>query len=370
MICSLAFIGGFKFAIKEKLFAFWGAVLVVPFDANSNDISAGLPVKMDTSLMEQAVKVPGVTHIYPFIVRPGILQSAGEMEGIRLKGISPTQSFPPGMSFKGKSLNFSDTSYSQDIILSVATANRLNVRPGEDLRLYFLDNGTPRIRKLHCAGTYHTGMEEIDRQFALCDMRLVQHLSGWPHDDISGYQIEIANNNLADTMAAQVYEACVAPPMASQSITDVYQGVFSWLSTQDTNGRILLFIVGIVALINLASSMLILMVDRAVMIGILKALGMEPRSIWTLFLSVSGLIAGLGILFGNIIGIGLCLSQQRFRFITLPEETYNISYVPVRIIWWQILALDLGTLVLCLICTLLPLLYIRRIQAAKVLGFK
>ena len=229
---------------------------------------------------------------------------------------------------------------------------------------------TPRIRKLRVAGLYHTGMEEIDRQFALCDIRLVQQLSDWTRQDLSGYQVEIRDSREADTMAEQIYYNYVTPPMDARSIPSIYESVFGWLQTQDTNGRILLIIVGIVALINLGSSMLILMVDRAVMIGLLKALGLTPNKLWALFLSLAGLISGLGLLIGNVIGIGLALAEDRWQFIKLPEETYNVSAVPVKIVWWHILALDAGTLALCVACTLLPLLYIRRIQPARVLHFR
>ena len=116
--------------------------------------------------------------------------------------------------------------------------------------------------------------------------------------------------------------------------------------------------------------MLILMVDRAVMIGLLKTLGMAPRGLWLLFLCVAGLIGSAGILLGNLLGLGLCAAQAHFRFIRLPEETYNMSAVPVRIIWWQVAMLDAGTLLLCVACAALPLLYIRRIQPARVLQFK
>ncbi|MEO6832019.1 MAG: FtsX-like permease family protein [Chitinophagaceae bacterium] len=370
MILSMAFIGGFKYEIREKLFSFWGEVLIVPFDASTSDISAGIPVKMDKQLMANVKSMKQVTAVYPFVVRPGIIQHASEMEGIRLKGVQAGQKFPQAISFSGAKIGYEDTNYSQDIILSKTTTERLRVKIGDDIKLYFLNEGTPRIRKLHVAGTYHTGMEEIDKQFALCDMRLVQHLSSWLPDDVSGYQVEIADKMQADSMAAKIYYEYINPPMNAQSITDVYGGVFSWLSTQDTNGRIILIIVAIVAFINLASSMLILMVDRAVMIGLLKALGMTPKALWSLFLYIAALIGGLGILFGNILGLGLAFCQQKFHWIKLPEETYNVSSVPVRLVWWHVVVLDLCTFCLCLFCALLPLLYIRRIQAAKVLSFE
>lgn len=370
MILSMAFIGGFKHEIREKLFSFWGQVLIVPFDASTSDISAGLPVKLDTQLIADVQSMKGVKAVYPFAVRPGIIQHESEMEGIRLKGVERGQKFPDAISFSGTKIGFADSVYSQDVILSKATAERLNVKVGDDVKLYFLNEGTPRIRKLHVAGLFHTGMEEIDKQFALCDIRLVQHLSSWLADDVSGYQVELADKRDADSMASKIYYEYINPPMNAQSITDVYGGVFSWLSTQDTNGRIILIIVAVVAIINLASAMLILMVDRAVMIGLLKALGMTPKALWSLFLYLAALIGGLGILFGNMLGLGLAFCQQKFQWIKLPEETYNVSSVPVRLDWLQIVALDLSTFILCLLCALLPLLYIRRIQAAKVLSFE
>jgi lipoprotein-releasing system permease protein len=370
MIMAVAFIGGFKEVIREKLFSFWGEVLVVPFDANGGDIVSAMPVQMDTVLLRNVRGVPEVRAIYPFVLRPGILQSATEMEGVRLKGVTAGQVFPKSISFSGGGIHFGDTGYAQQIILSRTAAARLNVQVGDAVRLYFITGGTPRIRKLTIAGIYHTGMDEVDRQFVLCDMRLLQRLADWKADEISGYQVELKPGNNSDTVANEIYNRYVEPPMDAQSITRVYAGVFSWLGTQDTNGRILLIIVGIVALINLASTMLILMVDRATMIGLLKALGMAPQSLWALFLSMAGLIGGLGILLGNVLGLGLCLAQQHFGFIHLPEETYNMSTVPVRIIPWQIALLDVGTLVLCILCTALPLLYIRRIQPARVLQFQ
>lgn len=370
MILSMSFIGGFKHEIREKLFSFWGQVLIVPFDASTSDISAGLPVQLDRKMMVDVQSMKEVNAVYPFVVRPGILQHESEMEGIRLKGVQSGQKFPDAISFSGVPIDYADSSYSQDIILSKTTAERLRVKIGDDVKLYFLNEGTPRIRKLHVIGTFHTGMEEIDKQFALCDMRLVQHLSSWLPDDVSGYQVEIKDKTKADSMAAKIYYEHINPPMNAQSINDVYGGVFSWLSTQDTNGRIILIIVAIVAFINLASSMLILMVDRAVMIGLLKALGMTPKALWSLFLYISALIGGLGILFGNILGLGLAFCQNEFHWIKLPEETYNVSSVPVQLVWWHVAVLDLSTFCLCLFCALLPLLYIRRIQAAQVLSFE
>ena len=324
---------------------------------------------MDNALIAGAAVTPEVKSVSPFILRSGILQSGSELEGIRIRGITAGQKFPPEIAFSGNPIRFDDTAYSQQIILSLRTAARLNVAPGDAVKLYFITGGTPRIRKLTIAGTYHTGMDEVDRQYALCDIRLLQRLGGWTPGQISGYAVHIAPDANADTVADKLYGRLITPPLSARSIREVYAGVFDWLATLDNNGRLLLIIVSIVAIINLASAMLILMVDRAVMIGMLKALGMSPGALWAVFGYVAGLIAGLGILIGNIAGIGLCLLQQYTAFVKLPEESYNTPFAPVRIEWSQVLTLDAGALAVCVLCTALPLLYLRRIQPARVLQF-
>lgn len=372
MLVSMAFIGGFKYTIREKLFSFWGQVLVVPYDANQSDIVPAAPIQEDKALQHQIAGMEHVVQVAPFALRPTILQANQQMEGIRLKGINGNYRFSPGISFTGKKIDFGDTAYAKEIIISQTTANRLQLKAGDAVLLYFVEPGvsTPRVRKLTVSGLYHTGMEEVDKQFALCDLRLLQRLSNWAPDEISGYQVDLDNTSLADTMAVQIHERYIMPPLSAQSITEVYEGVFSWLGMQDVNARILLIIVSIVAIINLGASIIILMVDRAVMVGLLKALGMPPAKLRHIFLYLAGLIGGCGLILGNVLGLGLCWLQLRFGFIHLPEDTYYMRTVPVRLLWWQIALIDSATLALCVICTTLPTLYIRRIQPARVLQFK
>jgi lipoprotein-releasing system permease protein len=372
MVISLALISGFKFAIREKLFSFWGQVLVVPYDAQGSDIVATNPIVYDPNLLKQIATTPHVTQVAPFALKPGIIHANEEIEGIRLKGVTPEFRFNKGLAFSGKGIRFQDTGYAKSIILSQTTAARLNLKIGDDLLLYAIDPGStaPRIRKLEVTGFFHTGMEEVDKQFAICDLRLIQRLSNWDSNQISGYQVELDNTSLADTMANLIYDQYIQPPMESYSITHVYEGIFSWLNMQDVNARILLIIVGIMAVINLSAALLILMVDRSVTIGMLKALGMPDAGLQYIFIYLAGLIGLWGLFLGNVLGLGLCLLQQHFGFLHLPEDTYYMETVPVRIIWWHVLMIDAGTLLLCLLCMTLPTLYIRRIQTARVLQFK
>ena len=217
---------------------------------------------------------------------------------------------------------------------------------------------------------YHTGMEEMDKYFAVCDIRLLQRINNWSADSINGYQVDLDNEKYADTIAAFIHYNLINAPMEAYTTSDNYAFIFDWLKLQNLNGIILLAIMAAVSIINMGAVLLILMVDRAMMIGLLKALGMPFETTRNIFLGIAALIGTVGIVLGNILGLGLCWLQQTFGLLKLPEAAYYMKYVPVKIIWWHIAVVDIVTLVLCVLCMWLPTLYIRRIQPARVLQFK
>lgn len=371
MILALAFITGFRHTIRDKLFSFWGEVLVVNYDPYASEIVSSVPIKKDARLEQQLRAMPEAEQVAPFALRPAILQAGDVMEGIRLKGVPQDFKFPASITFTGAPLTYPDTAYGQGIILSQTTATRLNVKAGDVLLTYFMEPGAPpRVRKLSIAGLYHTGMEEVDKSFALADIRLVQKLAGWEPQQVSGYQVTLRDPLLADTMAAQIHDRYLAAPVTARSVPEIFEGVFGWLGMLSVNQRVLLIILSLVAIINLSAAVIILMVDRAVMLGLLQALGMPAGNLWQLFGWVSAIIGFSGVLLGNVLALGIAWAQSAFGFIKLPEETYYVRTAPVQVVWWHVLAVDAGTLALCVICTALPLLYIRRIHPARVLSFR
>lgn len=372
MIISMAFITGFKYEIREKLFSFWGHIHITPYNVNMGTIITPDPISIDTSLERKIKTISEVRDIAPFAVRPAIIQASHVMEGIQLKGVNSKYRLPAGVGFKGSWISYEDTAYSKQILISQTTADRLNIGVGQELKLYFLEPGTtfPRIRKMQVAGIYHTGMVEVDRDYALCDLRLLQRINNWAPDQINGYQILLTNEQLSDTIANQIFERYIEPPMTVSTMHEIFPNIFSWLQFQDINERIILVIMAIVAIMNLAAALLILIVEQARMVGLLKALGMSGEDMRQIFLYYAGLIAGIGILAGNVLALGICWLQKQFGFIQLSESTYYMRYAPVRLHWWQPAMVDAATLVLCILCMWLPALYIRRIQPARVLQFK
>ena len=368
----MAIVTGFNYSISEKLYGFMGHVHVVPYnETKSSALTFTEPVFLDPSLIDGIKKIPHVTEVSPFLEKPALLQAHGQIEGIVLKGVNKEYRFLSGITLSGKPIDFNDTSYSKQILLSQTTADRLNINTGDTVQIDFFEaGGIPRIRRLRVAGLYHSGLDEVDKIFGVCDMRLIQRINNWSVDSINGYQVNLDNVKYADTVSNFIHYNLTKPPLESYTTAENYSFLFDWLALVGINSTILLVIMAIVAIINMGAVLVILMVDRAKMIGILKALGMPFGDTRNIFLSIAGLIGAAGILSGNIFAFIICWLQIHFGFLKLPEQNYYMSTVPIRIIWWQVAAIDVVTLLLCIFCMWLPALYIRRIQPAKVLQFK
>jgi lipoprotein-releasing system permease protein len=372
MVLSVAVITGFKYEIREKLFSFWGHVHITPFTPNVSTIITVEPMQKDGVLEQKIKTIPHVVSISSFAVRPGIINANQVMEGLQLKGVDEGYKFPSSIKLTGKGIDYADTSYSKEILLSQTTADRLQVKPGEQVQMYFLDPGAtfPRIRRLKVAGIFHTGMEEVDRHYGICDIRLLQRMNNWAAGDINGYQVMLDNYQKSDSVSMRIFNDYIQPPLTTNTMTQIFPNIFDWLQLQDVNGQVILIIMAVVAIMNLAVALLILIVEQTRMVGLLKTQGMTFGGIQQIFLYHAGLIAGAGILLGNLIAAIVYWLQIRTGFLKLSETSYYVSEVPVRLLWWQPLAINIATLLLCILCMWLPSLYIRRIQPAKVLQFK
>lgn len=371
MILAMAIVTGFSDAVATKLYSFMGHVHVVPYDeTRSSSLTFSEPILLNRGLMNNIRKLPHVTNVSPFVEKPVLVQAKGQMEGLVLKGVDKGYAFLEGISVSGKNIDFGDTTYARQVLLSQGTADRLNVNTGDTVQLDFFEGGVPRIRRVKIAGIFHSGMDEVDKMFGVCDIRLLQRINNWGADSVNGYQVNLDNPMYADTVSSYIHYNLTRAPLESYTVTEIYSFIYDWLKMQSINSIILLVIMAVVAVINMGAVLVILMVDRAKMVGLLKALGMPFEKTRNIFLSIAGLIGVAGIVSGNLFAFAVCWLQLHFGFLKLPEQQYYMSTVPIKIIWWQVAAIDVATLVLCVACMWLPALYIRRIQPARVLQFK
>lgn len=373
MILALAFTNGFQYVISQKIFNFWGHIRVQHYEPSKAMIAEEYPIEKNDTVENLIKSVPGIASIQPFATRNAILKTTATIEGVLFKGIEKAYDTGRLTSFlkEGRWMQYPDSGYSNDIVLSAYTAKQLNLQLNDPVLIYFIQNdgSPPRARKLNISGIYKTGIEEYDKLIALGDIRLVQRLNNWPVDQIGGYEITLSDYKLVDTLNETIF---LKLPILwnSRTIKEIYPNIFDWLGLQDKTIAIVLVIMIIVAVLNLITCLIILVLERTRMVGTLKALGANSGTIQRIFLYHGAFITGIGIALGNILAFLLIFLQEKYSIIKLPEEMYYIDKAEVMVIPWQVIAVNLGTFIICMLVLLIPTLIIRKIQPVRAIQFK
>lgn len=369
MIMATALINGFQQVISDKIFSFWGHMHVTQYQVNAGPLAEQVPFAADSALEARIRAVPQVKEIHEFATKSVIVKKDRETEGMIFKGIAPGNE----LSFlaEGRPLRFTDSGYSQEIIISANTAALLQLRLNDALVVYFVrgDGLPPRARKLTICGIYKTGIEEYDKTYLIGDIGLIRRLNDWEPGDIGGYEVFLKNYTMMDSARSNIGEQ-LPDELNLRSMQEVYPNIFDWLGLQNKNETIILVIMTIVAVINMITAILILILERTNMVGILKALGMRNSAIQGVFIYQAGYIVLAGIFIGNVLGIGLALLQQYTGFFKLPEESYYMTVAPIAIQWWKVVLINAGTLLICVLILLIPSLLVRRIMPVKAIQFK
>jgi lipoprotein-releasing system permease protein len=219
------------------------------------------------------------------------------------------------------------------------------------------------------SGLFKTGIEDYDKLIAIADLRLIQRLNNWTPDQIGGYEVFTKNYKQAEAVNARIYDQ-LPKDWGSNTTQDTYPNIFDWLNLQNTTIGIVLIIMIVVATLNLVTCLIILVLERTRMIGILKALGTPNFSIQTIFLYQGAIITLFGIVLGNVFGLLICWLQERYGFITLPEDAYFISKAVVKLEWWHFLLVNGGTFVICFLVLMIPTIIVRRMQPARAIQFR
>lgn len=362
LIITVSFVNGFQREVSEKVFSFWGHIRVQQYIPGKSIVAEELPMTKNDSLEKVISQVAGVKKIQPFATRSAVMEFNKSIEGVLIKGISAQYDSVPFMRFlqEGNWINWSDSNYSQDVLISSEQARLLNIHLKDTISLYFIspDESTRTYRKVRVCGIYRTSIAEYDQLFVIADLRMLQRVSNWANDQIGGYEVFVNQPSEIKTVHAKVTE--VLPlQTGSNTIEEIFPNIFDWLLIQNLNRNVLFTILGIVGLINMATCLLVLILERTRMVGILQTLGAPGKMIRYIFLYQAMLIAMTGILLGCLAGLALCWLQQATGFIRLDEASYYVSVAPVHIIGWQILLIVGSALVICFLCLLLPTLIIR-----------
>ena len=373
MIVTLAFAGGFQKTISDKVFSFWGHIRIHNFEAQRVSIAEETPITRNDSITNLIKTRPEVKSIQAYATKNAILKTSENIEGVLFKGVESNYNFKNIDKFlvKGKWISFSDTTYSNQINLSESMASQLKLDVGDQLLIYFIQSGgaSPRPRKLTIARIYKTGIEEYDKLIAIGDLKLIQRLNSWSEDEVGGYEVFLKDFEDMDRISEEIMYS-LPIDLKSSTIREIFPNIFDWLYLQNKTIAIVLIIMVVIATLNLVTCLLILVLERTRMIGVLKAIGAQNITIQRIFLYHGALISVAGLIGGNLLGLLVCWLQQKYGFITLPEDAYYISKAAVDLVWWQVALVNIFTFIVCFLVLMIPTLIVKRIQPVRAIQFR
>ena len=369
MILAVAIVTGFQEEIRGKVIGFGSHIQIIKYDSNKS--LEATPIEINQPFVQQVKQIPGVESIQPVGRKPGIIKSGDAIEGVLFKGVDqkdPLKFFGQHL-VSGRLPRFNSVEKSNEILVSAQLASQLKLAPDSNLIMYFVQD-PPKARKFKVSGIYNTGLgdNDFDKIYVIGDLRVIQQLNNWDSTLVGGFEIALSDYSQLKAINEQVYQT-IPNDLTSNDVEEVYPQIFGWLGLMDTNVYIIIVLMLSVSVINMITSLLIMILERTRMIGILKALGAGNRAVSLIFLRQAGGLTLRGMVIGNLIGIGLCLIQHSTGLISLNQETYYLSSVPINLEWWHLVVLNIGTFAVCMLCMLLPVLVIARFSPAKTIRF-
>lgn len=369
MILSVATGNGLRKAIKDKVTGFGGDIQILNYRPNPG--YEQVPIVLDPQLLDSLKEDKRIAYMQSYGQKAGILKKGDLFEGAVLKGLSADyrRDFLQEYLIAGHIPSYVDGQYDDSILISEPLARKLRLELASDCEMYYLrPNKPPLRRRFIVAGIFKTDFDKLDQSFLIGDMDHVQRLSKWDSTEVGAYEIHLAEGSDAKAIVSELrlslpfeYDAMDAEQLNLQ--------LFQWMDLFDLNIIIILIIIIVVATINMSIALLILIMERTTMIGLLKALGANNFSIQNIFIQNAAYLLGKGMLWGNIIGIGIALIQDQFGLVKLDPQTYFVSVVSIDLNLWHLLGINLITLIICVLCLLIPAFLVSRIQPNKAIRF-
>lgn len=371
MLFSIATGVGLQKKIKEKISGFNGDVQIMNYDANNSKITLN-PVLLNQPFYPYFKEVPNVKKVQPYATLAGIIRTPENFEGVILKGINKDYdwTFFKEYLVTGKIPDLKE-GISNGILISRITSQRLKLKVGDFFYMFFVKddpNKAPNARKFLVSGIFDSGFQEIDEGFIVGDMRHIQKINKWEENQVGGFEVLLHDFDQLKNSGKEIYDH-IDPKLNAFTIAEKYPAIFEWLDLFDINIAVIIGIMILVAGINMITALLVLILERAPMVGVLKALGNNNWSIQKIFLYNAAYLIGVGLFWGNLIGLGLLFLQKRFGIITLNPENYYVTQAPVHLDFYHILLLNAGTLLLCMVMLLIPSYIVSKISPVKAIKF-
>ena len=374
MTITVSVVLGFKHTIRDKVVGFGSHIQVQNVRAA---YEPDCPVCLDSTALPTMETINGIAHAQRFAWAQGILKTDDDFLGVMLKGVGPEYDaqFLRESLVEGDIPQFCDTATQYPLVISKTMADKLCLHAGDRLFAYFIDDDI-RVRRFTVSAIYQTNMKRFDDLICITDLYATQKLNGWIGEECSGVELQVRDFDSVEETKRNVSASIKNKPdmagnfMAAQTIKEAYPQVFSWLELLDINVWVILVLMIAVAGFTMISGLLIIILERARMIGILKALGTRNSTICKTFLWFGTFVIGRGLIWGNIIGIGLVLLQQATGLVTLDAQTYYVSEAPMELNLSLIALLNICTILNCVFILILPSLLVLFIHPAQSMRYE
>ena len=374
MIIAVAVLTGFKQQIRDKIVGFGSNIQILNFDSNIS--LETIPVSDTQAFIPRIKEMKGIRHVQVFATKAGIIKTEEAIQGVVLKGVGSDfdWDFFSSNIVDGRVFTVTDTGRINDVIISKKISDMLRLKTGDSFAMYFVQD-PPRSRRFTVRGIYETSLEEFDKMYVFCDIGHIKRLNGWTDDQVSGFEIFIDDFDKLDEMTLAVRNQVGYKLLEDETkfrVTNIrlrYPQIFDWLNFQDMNVFIIITLMLLVAGFNMISGLLIIILEKTNMIGILKALGSDNGTIRKVFLYQASFLIVKGLLWGNLIGLGLAFLQLKTGLISLDPSSYYIKTVPVNLELSHILMLNAGTMIIIILMLLVPSQLISRITPVKAIRY-
>ena len=348
---------GFESELQNRILGIESHVLVMRYGESVSDIEA---------TAEKIGATDGILSATPFIYTQVMLRSPHGVTGAVLKAIDPSLPGPPIFVAKNTALvdvladAASDEIYGKGpgLVVGRVTAERLKVAVGDPVYLISplgkgaTANQMPTVMRFSVAGIFETGMNEYDGAMTFVRLDVAQRLLQMP-GQATGFEVRVADIY----QAKQIAEAIVARigfPFWTRDWMQMNRNLFSMLRLQKTVMYIILTLIVVVAAFNIASALIMMVMEKTKDIAILKTIGATNRHIRWIFVFKGLVIGCLGTAIGGVLGFILCGILKQYPFIKLPGDVYFLTTLPVSLQLVDVLTIGLSTVVICFLATLYP----------------
>ena len=329
--------------------------------------------------VKRVTEVPGVVAAAPALYGKALVSTDRSDMFITIKGIDPELEAlvtEVAGAMTGGSLDDLVTGSEDDlpgIVIGHEVAGAIGAFVGDTVTLITPQGSltpfgmAPRMLKLRVVGTFRLGLLEFDSAYGFVSIPLAQRLTGKSGIDHLEARVDDIYRapELADRIPAQLGSEYLASDW-----TDLNRTLYSALYLEKiAMGLGIGLIVGVAAL-NIVASLILLVMEKTRDIAILKTMGASARSVMLIFLVQGVVIGTVGTIVGAALGAGIAHLLDTYRVISIPGDVYQVTYLPFRILPWDLFAIVVGGFVICFFATLYPSRQAARLDPAQALRYE